>query len=246
MSSISEDKQKEMANPDNFYFFTYESLIKIISDVFISARMITKEEFENMNEFLQQIYDNSFFLKEEYLFFYDEFIIMNIDEKKYPLSNEINVYREMERLESPRKRSSVVQGNNGLNNSMVSNGPKYMIPKSALIAEFEKIPSEIYNNLLYGVSQSMLKEKKEMYVRQFFDIICINNVVNKRQNTKTKLRLEPKSDYITNIHIIKPSSIKSKNKRGFLKDNIDNSKKMLTDDFILYAERKINSDHLQV
>ena len=183
MSSISEDKQKEMANPDNFYFFTYESLIKIISDVFISARMITKEEFENMNEFLQQIYDNSFFLKEEYLFFYDEFIIMNIDEKKYPLSNEINVYREMERLESPRKRSSVVQGNNGLNNSMVSNGPKYMIPKSALIAEFEKIPSEIYNNLLYGVSQSMLKEKKEMYVRQFFDIICINNVVNKRQNT---------------------------------------------------------------
>jgi hypothetical protein len=45
MNSISEDKQKEMSNPDNFYGFTYESLIKIISDVFISARMITKEEF---------------------------------------------------------------------------------------------------------------------------------------------------------------------------------------------------------
>ena len=56
MNSISEDKQKEMSNPDNFYGFTYESLIKIISDVFISARMLTKEEFENMNDFLLQIY----------------------------------------------------------------------------------------------------------------------------------------------------------------------------------------------
>ena len=49
ITTISEDKQKELSNPDNFYGFTYESLIKIVSDVFISARMITKEEFENMN-----------------------------------------------------------------------------------------------------------------------------------------------------------------------------------------------------
>ena len=177
MNSISEDKQKEMANPDNFYYFTYESLIKIISDVFISARMITKEEFENMNEFLLQIYDNSFFLKKEYLFFYDEFILMNIDEKKYPI--ELNASLEMAEL-SQKKRASVVQGsNNGINSSMISNGPKYLIPKSALIEEFEKIPSEIYNILLYGISNNMLKDKKEMYVKQFFNIICINNIHNK-------------------------------------------------------------------
>ena len=184
MNSISEDKQKEMANPDNYYFFTYESLIKIISDVFISARMITKEEFDNMNEFLQQIYDNSFFLKEEYLFFYDEFIIMKIDEKKYPFNNELNIYKEIETGEQPKKRVSLVQGNNGLNSSTVSTGPKYMIPKSALVEEFEKIPSEIYNKLLYGISNNMLKDKKEIYIRQFFDIICINNVINRSQYIK--------------------------------------------------------------
>ena len=177
MNSISEDKQKELANPDNFYFFTYESLIKIISDVFISARMITKEEFENMNQFLQQIYDNSFFLKKEYLFFYDEFILMNIDEKKYPI--ELNTSLDGTELVQ-RKRVSIVQGsNNGINNSIISNGPKYLIPKSALLEEFEKIPSEIYNILLYGISNNMLKEKREMYVKQFFNIICINNIHNK-------------------------------------------------------------------
>jgi hypothetical protein len=82
MTTISEDKQKELSNPDNFYGFTYESLIKIVSDVFISARMITKEEFENMNEFLLHMYENSFFLKEDFLFAYDEFVLQNIDEKK--------------------------------------------------------------------------------------------------------------------------------------------------------------------
>ena len=184
MNSISEDKQKEMANPDNFYFFTYESLIKIVSDVFISARMITKEEFENMNEFLQQIYDNSFFLKEEYLFCYDEFIIMNIDEKKYPYSNEINIYREIEGAEPFKKRVSMVQGNNALANSIANNEIRYMIPKSALVEEFEKIPSEIYNSLLYGISNSMLKEKKEIYIKQFFDILCVNNVLNRNQNVQ--------------------------------------------------------------
>ena len=179
INSISEDKQKELANPDNFYFFTYESIIKIISDVFISARMITKKEFENMNEFLQQLYEKSFFLKNEYLFFYDEFILMNIDEKKYPIES-FSLYNLEGGGETQKKRPSVVQGNNGgLNNSTQNLGPKYMIPKSALIEELEKIPSETYNTLLYGISNEMLKEKKELYVRQFFNIVCINNVANK-------------------------------------------------------------------
>ena len=179
LNSISEDKQKELANPDNLYYFTYESLIKIISDVFISARMITKEEFENMNEFLQQLYDKSFFLKNDYLFFYDEFILMNIDEKKYPIES-FSLYNLEGGGDTQKKRGSFVPGNNGgLNNSTQNPGPKYMIPKKALIEELEKIPSEIYNVLLYGISNNMLKEKKELYIKQFFNIICINNVTNK-------------------------------------------------------------------
>ena len=198
MNSISEDKQKEMANPDNFYYFTYESLIKIISDVFISARMITKEEFENMNEFLQQIYDNSFFLKKDYLFFYDEFILMNIDEKKYPV--DLNISLEVSEL-SQKKRVSVVQGNNsGINSSIISTGPKYLIPKSALIEEFEKIPSEIYNILLFGISNNMLKDKREMYVKQFFNIICINNIHNKIEQINSN---DIKDENINKININK-------------------------------------------
>ena len=104
---------------------------------------------------------------------------MNIDEKKYPIES-FSLYNLEGGSETQKKRASVVQGNNGgLNNSTQNLGPKYMIPKSALIEELEKIPSETYNTLLYGISNEMLKEKKELYVRQFFNIVCINNVANK-------------------------------------------------------------------
>ena len=46
------------------------------------------------------------------------------------------------------------------------------------------------------------------------------------------------SDYITNIHIIKPI-VKSKNETGFLKDNLESSKKTGTEQFILEVEQKI-------
>ena len=63
-----------------------------------------------------------------------------------------------------------------------------------------------------------------------------------KQIPKPKVIQKPKSDYITNIHIIKPN-IKSKNENGlFLKDNIDTSKKMETDEFILYAEQNITNE----
>ena len=171
MNSISEDKQKELSNPDNFYGFTYESLIKIISDVFISARMITKEEFENMNDFLLQIYENSFFLKEDSLFAYDEFILMNIDEKKYPL-DPLSISEELEKI-SNKNLSSTMK-------NVVIN--RYMIPKSALIEEFDNIPNESYFCLMYGISNQMLEQKKQVYIKQFFDIICINNVLIKNEN----------------------------------------------------------------
>jgi len=134
MISISEDKQKELSNLDNYYGFTYESLIKIISDVFISARMITKEEFENMNDFLLQIYENSFFMQEECLFAYDEFVVMNINEKKYPVGPLPNITEEIEEKNNSNHNLARM---NSVNN--VNNEGKYLIPKSALIEEFNKI-----------------------------------------------------------------------------------------------------------
>ena len=181
MTTISEDKQKELSNPDNFYGFTYESLIKIVSDVFISARMITKEEFENMNEFLLHMYENSFFLKEDFLFAYDEFVLQNIDEKKYAINDElVNIGEEVE-----QKSNNNLSGT--LSNKQLlpgNTGAKYLIPKSALIEEFEKIPNETYYCLMYGISNKMLEEKRSIYIQQFFKIISINNVVNSNTNDK--------------------------------------------------------------
>ena len=204
MSTISEDKQKELSNPDNFYGFTYESLIKILSDVFISARMITKEEFENMNDYLLHIYENSFFLKEECLFAYDEFIIPNIDEKKYPISTGlVNIGEEIEAVNTNNNLSGTLsrqQLGTTMNNN--NNGPKYLIPKSALIEEFEKIPNEIYYCLMYGISNKMLEEKREIYIQQFFKVICINNIFDSKLNItdkKDKIDVKVVSDRLKDL-----------------------------------------------
>ena len=178
MNSISEDKQKEMSNPDNFYGFTYESLIKIVSDVFISARMITKEEFDNMNDFLLQIYENSFFLQENCLFAYDEFVLMNIDEKKYPVGPLPNITEEIEEKKMTNSNNLLVSASSN------NNSGKYLIPKSALIEEFESIPNETYYCLMYGISHKMLEQKKQKYIQQFFKIICVNNIPDKKDNKK--------------------------------------------------------------
>ena len=183
MNSISEDKQKEMSNPDNFYGFTYESLIKIISDVFISARMITKEEFEKMNDFLLQIYENSFFLKEDSLFAYDEFILLNIDEKKYPIDPN-SISEEIDKMEKLEKTSSKNLA------SLMKVSQRYLIPKSALIEEFDKIPNESYCCLMYGISNKMLEQKKQIYIKQFFNIVCINNILKKNDNNEPKEKEE--------------------------------------------------------
>ena len=208
MNSISEDKQKEMSNPDNFYGFTYESLIKIISDVFITARMLTKQEFENINDFLLQIYENSFFMKEESLFAYDEFVIINIDEKKYPIDGQpINISEEIEENNNTSVNNLHTSSNNlGATmgkQSQGANSPKYMIPKSALIEAFNKIPNETYFCLMYGISNKMLEEKKQIYIKQFFDTICINNILDRNiiQNNKNEIIKKKKLEKI-NINTI--------------------------------------------
>ena len=186
MNSISEDRQKEMSNLDNFYGFTYESLIKIISDVFISARMLTKEDFENINDFLLQIYENSFFMKEECLFAYDDFVLTNIDEKQYPVGQSINISEE---IKESNNNINIQSSNNlgvTLSKQQMANSnnnlPKYLIPKSALLEEFNKIPNESYFCFMYGISNKMLQQKKQIYIQQFFKTICINNIyINKNE-----------------------------------------------------------------
>ena len=197
MISISEDKQKELSNLDNYYGFTYESLIKIISDVFISARMITKEEFENMNDFLLQIYENSFFMQEECLFAYDEFVVMNINEKKYPVGPLPNITEEVEEKINSNHNLARMNSNNYVNNA-----GKYLIPKSALIEEFNKIPNESYFCLMYGISNKMLEEKKQKYIQQFFKIICVNNIIEKKEEKNKKEVVDINKELKININTV--------------------------------------------
>ena len=204
MNSISEDRQKEMSNLDNFYGFTYESLIKIISDVFISARMLTKEDFENINDFLLQIYENSFFMKEECLFAYDDFVLTNIDEKLYPVGQSITISEEIKENNNLNMQSSnnlgVTLSKQQLANSN-NNAPKYLIPKSALLEEFNKIPNETYFCFMYGVSNKMIQQKKQIYIQQFFKTICINNIyIN--QNEKKDIENISSDNSKININMI--------------------------------------------
>ena len=83
-----------------------------------------------------------------------------------------------------------------------NNGPKYLIPKSALIEEFEKIPNEIYYCLMYGISNKMLEEKREIYIQQFFKVICINNIFDSKLNItdkKDKIDVKVVSDRLKDL-----------------------------------------------
>ena len=160
--SCSEDKQKELNNLDNNYGFTYESLIKIVYDVFINSRLLTKEDLENVNDFLTQFYENSFFMKEDCLFAYDNFIILNIDEKKYPVNQQINITDEIENDN---------ENNNANNNTNSNQNKQYLIPKHALVDEFKAIPNEMYYEVMYGISKKMIEEKSEKKIKQFYSVI---------------------------------------------------------------------------
>ena len=96
LASLIEEKQKELHNMDNVFGFTYESIIKIINDTFLYSKIITKEDFSRLENYLTHLFENSYFLKDDVLFAYEDFILMNIDEKRYPANpNElVEVKRE--------------------------------------------------------------------------------------------------------------------------------------------------------
>ena len=56
---------------------------------------------------------------------------------------------------------------------------------------------------MYGISNKMLEEKKQIYIKQFFDIICINNILDRNiiQNNKNEIIKKKKLEKI-NINTI--------------------------------------------
>ena len=178
-SSLIEEKQKEMHNTDNIYGFTYESIIKIVSDAFIYSKLITKNEYNRIEKVLQHILANSGFVKNDILFAYSEFILLNIDEKRYPINTNELVSNE--------------DSNNNLNAvATTQSNIKYCIPKYALLEQFEKIPNETYYILMYGISKYTYDKETSKYIREFFSI-------SSKHITKKEIKIENHKININNI-----------------------------------------------
>ena len=179
INSLPEEKQKELHNLDNIFNFNYESIIKMINDAFIYSKLLNKNDVNKMEKFLQNIYDNSSFLKNDILFNYNDFYLMNIDEKLYPVNNELTSI-EFEMSSS----------NNNLTNA---NQPKYCIPKSALLEQLENIPNEVYYSLLYGVSKFICENETKKIINNFYERVGNKGkdvIINMNSNLLNKNKID--------------------------------------------------------
>jgi len=178
INSLPEEKQKELQNIDNIFGFTYESLIKMINDAFIYSKLITRKDTNKVEKLLQNIFENCSFMKNDNLFIYNDFALMNINEKLYPLNNE-----------SPRQSIEVHNKTISSNNILVNmnNAPKYHIPKSALLEQLENIPNEVYYSLLYGISKSMCDDETDKIIYDFYEKVSKPKIIYKNISIKNKI-----------------------------------------------------------
>ena len=180
ISSLIEEKQKELQNVDNVFGFTYESVIKIINDAFVYSKLITKNEYNRIEKLIIYLFENSGFMKNETLFSYNEFILMNIDEKRYPINaNEL-------------ANNEDINNQNGSNALVDKSNIKYYIPKRALLEQLEKIPNEIYYILMYGISKFMSDEETEKKMKEFYGVFD-------NEKIKKEIKIEPNKININNI-----------------------------------------------
>ena len=178
LSSLTEEKQKELHNVDNIFGFNYESMIKIINDAFIYSKLITKNDNNHIEKLLMHILSNSSFMKNDTLFAYNEFILMNIDEKKYPINTNELVNAEYD------------NNNNSNSNALVAQPTvKYCIPKSAVLEQFENISNEQYYILMYGISKFMTDIETEKNIKEFYSFIGKNTIKNEIKIENNKINM---------------------------------------------------------
>ena len=175
INSLVEEKQKELHNLDNIFGFTYESIIKMINDAFIYSKLLNKKDTIKMEKFLQNVFESCSFMKNDILFIYNDFYLTNIDEKLYPVNNEIvNIESEI----NPGSTNSLANANAQ---------QKYCIPKSALMEKLENIPNEVYYTLLYGVSKLMCDNETKKIICNFYERVayCGKNIEKNNMNSTT-------------------------------------------------------------
>jgi len=166
INSLPEEKQKELQNYDNIFGFNYESVIKMINDAFIYSKIITKDDVNNLEMFLQNILESCSFMKSDILFIYNDFILTNINEKLYPIHNESN---------TNDNESNVNLGSN-TNLINANSVQKFCIPKSALLEQLENIPNEVYYSLLYGISKYVIDNETEKILINFYEKVSYNKI----------------------------------------------------------------------
>ena len=176
LTSLSEDKLKELNNADNLYFFTYESLIKIVFDSLICSRLIYKEDYNKLNKILTLFLEGERFLREtDCLFRFDEFEVNTIDEKLYPvLDSQKNTIGSSKNITSNADQKTTTKNTN-------TSTFKYFIPKSAIEELFEKIPNERYYELLQGTSIEMINDRTGEIIKNFYNIACKNKEISKNK-----------------------------------------------------------------
>ena len=197
INSLPEEKQKELQNIDNIFGFTYESLIKLINDAFIYSKLISRKDVNKIEKLMQNIFENSSFMKNDNLFLYNDFFLMNINEKLYPINNELSS-QNIEPV--PNKSSS---GTN-LVNPIAS---KYHIPKSALIEQLEKIPNEVYYSLLYGVSKSMCDDETKKIIYNFYEEVTKNKIIKRNISIKNKIDINKIVEKISEFKKLLPDML---------------------------------------
>ena len=151
MGSQSEDKLKELSNNDNLYGFTYDSLIKIILDVFVSNRMIYSDDVARLSKVIKPLFDEEGFLSDKFLFRYKNIVINNI---------------EPEKVEEENKNENDEELINQNNEVKVN-----LIKKEQLIHEFEKINNEEFYKIMFAISGKILRKNAENQLNRFYNVI---------------------------------------------------------------------------
>ena len=178
MNSLPEDKQKELTNNDNIYGFTYESIIKIIIDLFIDTRLLYPEDVHRINLIVNSFFDNDDFLNKNFLFKYEDFIIDNFNPDEIPKE-------EIENMKKPEENNNIQKGKEQ------SNVNQILIPKSVLCEKIRKINNEDFNALIFGMSTKILKENSEKTIKDFYKSISLGLIGEPIPKTRiTKLNIK--------------------------------------------------------
>jgi hypothetical protein len=151
MGSQTEDKLKELSNKDNLYGFTYDSLINIILDVFVSNRMIFSDDVARLNKVIKPLFEEEGFLSDKFLFNFKNIVINNI---------------EPEKIEEENKNEDEEEFINQNNEVKVN-----LIKKEQLIHEFEKINNEEFYKIMFAISAKILRKNAENQLNRFYNVI---------------------------------------------------------------------------